>query len=79
MIGIELVRDRQTRERAVEERNALVQAMFRRGVLVLGAGKNALRLAPPLVLSKTQADSVLGVMDESLREVEAGRRRPTAV
>ena len=51
MIGVELVRDRQTKERAVEERNALVQAMFRRGVLILGAGKNALRLAPPLVLS----------------------------
>ena len=51
MIGIELVRDRQTKERAVEERNALVQAVFRRGVLVLGAGKNAIRLAPPLVFT----------------------------
>jgi 4-aminobutyrate aminotransferase len=69
MIGIELVRNRQTKERAVEERGALVQAMFRRGVLVLGAGKNALRLAPPLVLSKSQADSVLEVMDEALAEV----------
>jgi len=71
MIGIELVRDRKTKERAVDERNALVQAMFRRGVLVLGAGRNALRLAPPLVLSKSQADSVLKVLDESLTEVTA--------
>ena len=69
MIGVELVRDPQTKERAPEERNALVQAMFRRGVLVLGAGRNALRLAPPLVLSKDQADSVLAVMDEALTEV----------
>jgi len=69
MIGIELVRDRETKERAVEERNALVQAMFRRGVLVLGAGKNAVRLAPPLLLSKAQADSVLKVLDEALAEV----------
>ena len=69
MIGIELVKDRRTKERAVDERNALVQAMFRRGVLVLGAGKNALRLAPPLVLSKSQADSVLQVMDQALAEV----------
>jgi 4-aminobutyrate aminotransferase len=69
MIGIELVKDRQTKERAVEARSALVQAMFRRGVLVLGAGKNALRLAPPLVLSKDQADAVLGVMDEALGEI----------
>ena len=49
MIGIELVKDRKTKERAVDERNALVQAMFRRGVLILGAGRNAVRLAPPLV------------------------------
>ena len=69
MIGIELVRDRQTKERAVDERNALVQAMFRRGVLVLGAGKNAIRLAPPLVLTRDQADSALRVIDEALTEV----------
>jgi 4-aminobutyrate aminotransferase len=69
MIGIELVRSRQTKERAVEERNALVQAMFRRGVLVLGAGRNAVRLAPPLVLTKDQADAVLNVMDGALAEV----------
>jgi 4-aminobutyrate aminotransferase len=75
MIGIEFVRNRQTKERAVEERNALVQAMFRRGVLVLGAGKNAVRLAPPLVLSKAQADSVLEIMAEALAEVEAGPAR----
>ncbi len=72
MIGIELVRDRVTKERAVEERNALVQAMFRRGVLVLGAGKNALRLAPPLVFTRAQADSVLAVFDASLTEVTRG-------
>ena len=71
MIGIELVKDRTTKERAVEERNALVQAMFRRGVLILGAGKNAVRLAPPLVLSRTQADSVLDVLDQSLGEIAA--------
>ena len=69
MIGVELVRDRQTKVRAIEERNALVQAMFRRGVLLLGAGRNALRLAPPLVLSIAQADSVLAVMDAALEEV----------
>jgi len=73
MIGIELVRDRHTKERAVDERNALVQAVFRRGVLILGAGKNAVRLAPPLVFTREQADSVLGVLDEALTEVGSGR------
>ena len=69
MVGVELVKDRQTKERAVEERNALVQAMFRRGVLILGAGKNAIRLAPPLVFTKSQADILLRVMDEALTEI----------
>jgi 4-aminobutyrate aminotransferase len=69
MIGIELVKDRTTKERAVDERNALVQAMFRRGVLVLGAGRNALRLAPPLVLTKDQADAVIEALDGCLAEM----------
>ena len=69
MVGVELVRDRKTKERAVEERNALVQAMFRRGVLILGAGRNSIRFAPPLVLTKDQADAILRIFDESLTEV----------
>ena len=69
MIGVELVRNRDTKERAIDERNALVQSMFRRGVLVLGAGKNAIRIAPPLVFTTSQADSLLRVMDEALEEL----------
>ena len=66
MIGVELVRDRQTKERATTERDALVQACFKRGLLVLGAGRNAIRLSPPLVLTKQQADIAIGIIDESL-------------
>ncbi len=51
MIGVELVRDRVTKERATTERDRLVQEMFKRGVLILGAGRNAIRFAPPLVLT----------------------------
>ena len=69
MLGVELVRDQKTKERAVDERNAVVQAMFRRGVLILGAGRNAVRFAPPLVLTKAQADDVLRLFDEALAEV----------
>jgi len=69
MIGVEFVRDRKTKVRAVEEWNAMVQAMFRRGVLILGAGKNAVRFAPPLVITREQADTILRLFDESLSEV----------
>jgi 4-aminobutyrate aminotransferase len=70
MIGVELVRDRQTKERAGEERDALVLSAFRRGLLVLAAGRNVVRLSPPLVLTKEQAEIAVRLFDESLTEVE---------
>ena len=66
MVGIELVRDRKTKERATSERDALVKECFKRGLLVLGAGRNAIRLCPPLVLTKQQADIALRILDEAL-------------
>jgi len=69
MIGIELVRDRRTKERAVEERDALVMASFRRGLLVLGAGQNTIRLCPPLVLTNEQADTAVRILDAALTDI----------
>jgi 4-aminobutyrate aminotransferase len=66
MIGVELVRDRQTRERASTERDRVVLECFTRGLLVLGAGRNAVRLSPPLVLTTDQADTAVRILDEAL-------------
>jgi 4-aminobutyrate aminotransferase len=66
MIGVELVRDRQTKERATTERDRLVQELFKRGVLVLGAGRNALRFAPPLVITKSEVDTAVDIFDDAL-------------
>lgn len=71
MIGVELVRDRTTKERAERERDAVVTAAFRRGLLLLGAGANAIRFSPPLVLTRDQADIAIRLFDEALTEVEA--------
>jgi 4-aminobutyrate aminotransferase len=70
MLGVELVKDRKTKERAVDERNAVVQEMFKRGLLILGAGRNAIRFAPPLVLTKDQAEITVRLFSESLTAVE---------
>ncbi len=70
MIGIELVRDRETKERATTERDALVHECFKRGMLVLGAGRNAIRLSPPLVLTTQQADTALEILDQALTAIE---------
>jgi 4-aminobutyrate aminotransferase len=68
MIGVELVRDRTTKERAVKERNAAVMAAFRRGLLVLGAGENSIRFSPPLVLTRAEAQTAVRLFDEALGE-----------
>src|SRR2546422_11412064 len=70
MIGVELVRDRQTKERAIDERNAVVLGAFSRGLLILGAGKNSIRFSPPLILTREQADIAVKIFDEALTEVE---------
>ncbi len=75
MIGVELVKDRQTKERAKTERDAVIDAAFRRGLLLLGAGANAIRFSPPLVLTKAQADIAMKILDESLSEVERRMKR----
>ena len=72
MIGLELVRDRQTKERATRERDAVVRNCFELGLLVLGAGQNAIRLSPPLVLTKQQADTALEILDQVLAGVRPG-------
>ena len=73
MVGVEFVRDRETKERAVEERNAVVSGAFGRGLLVLGAGKNSLRFSPPLILTREQADTAIGIFDAAVTEVERAR------
>ena len=70
MIGIELVRDRQTKERATTERDTVVRECFKRGLLVLGAGRNAIRLSPPLVLTTQLADVALEILDQALSAVK---------
>ena len=66
MIGIELVRDRATRERAPELRDRIVQMAFERGLLVLGCGENSIRLSPPLTISRDQCDFAADVIEECL-------------
>jgi 4-aminobutyrate aminotransferase len=70
MIGVELVRDRKTKEKAPEFRNRILHAAFEKGLLLLGAGENSLRLCPPLVIDAEQADFAVSTLDACITEVE---------
>src|SRR5918999_953527 len=69
MVGLELVKDRATREPAPELVHDLVQRAFRRGLLLLGAGKSSVRLSPPLVIDEQDLDVALGMIDGLLGEL----------
>jgi len=70
MIGVELVKDKNTRERAHDQRDRVVDLAFERGVLFLGAGENSIRIAPPLIVTQEQADIALDVLEECVGIVE---------
>ncbi len=70
MLGIEFVKDQATKERNPELRNEIENKAFEKGLLVLGAGQNSLRLCPPLVVTKDQADFALDVLESVIGSCE---------
>jgi 4-aminobutyrate aminotransferase len=71
MVGIEIVRDQKTKERGADLRNHIVDLAFRRGLCILGAGENTLRLSPPLLIDREQADAALAILEQCIQEAEA--------
>jgi 4-aminobutyrate aminotransferase len=68
MIGFELVQDQRNKERAPQLRDRIRDMAFERGVLVLGAGRNTIRLCPPLVITRDQADFAIDTLEECLKQ-----------
>lgn len=70
MIGIEIVRDQRTKEKATDLRNAIVDRAFYKGLCVLGAGENSIRLSPPLLIDEEQAELALRILEECFEYAE---------
>jgi 4-aminobutyrate aminotransferase len=70
MIGFELVRSQQSKDRAPELRDRIQDRAFQRGLLVLGAGRNTIRLCPPLIITREQADFALDILEDTLGECQ---------
>jgi 4-aminobutyrate aminotransferase/(S)-3-amino-2-methylpropionate transaminase len=71
MLAIELVGDRQTKEPAPDLASAVVEAAFRRGLLLIKSGiyANCIRVLVPLVITDSQTDEALAVWEDSLESV----------
>ncbi len=69
MIGIELVKDRATKEPVPAAMVRVETECFKRGLITLGCGQSTIRLSPPLVIDKDQCDFALKTIDEVLTAI----------
>ena len=71
MIGVEIVKDKVTKEYGAAERDRIVEMAFEHGVLFLGCGPSTVRICPPLIVTKEEADVAVDVLEECIRSVGA--------
>jgi 4-aminobutyrate aminotransferase len=71
MLGVEIVKDRESREPAPELLERILEEAFRRGLLLLGCGKSTVRLAPPLVVDKEDAEIAVRILEEAIAAVSS--------
>jgi 4-aminobutyrate aminotransferase len=70
MIGVEFVKDKESKTPAVTLRDDIINLAFERGMLTLGCGKSTIRLAPPLSTSKSEVDEALTIFEEAITLAE---------
>jgi 4-aminobutyrate aminotransferase len=70
MIGVEFVKNKETKERGIEIRDAMVHNAFEHGMLLLGCGRNTVRITPPLNVTKAEIDQGLEIFEQSVTLAE---------
>jgi 4-aminobutyrate aminotransferase len=71
-LGIELVKDRQTRERATDEAEAVMYAALSRGLSFKTTMGNILTLTPALTITRPEMDQALAIIEKCIADVEKG-------
>ncbi len=71
MIGVEFVKDKATKERGIDIRNAMVHSAFEHGLLLLGCGRNTVRITPPLNVTEAEINEGLEIFEAAVTEAEA--------
>ena len=68
MIGIEIVKDKETLEPYPDLVRKVLLNSFKNGLLIIGAGKSAIRISPPLIIEKEAIDKGLEILENSLKK-----------
>jgi 4-aminobutyrate aminotransferase/(S)-3-amino-2-methylpropionate transaminase len=71
MVAMELVKDRATKEPARDETGQLVKKCYEKGLVTISAGTygNVMRILMPLVITDSELEKGLAILDESLGEI----------
>ncbi|OGD44317.1 4-aminobutyrate aminotransferase [Candidatus Bathyarchaeota archaeon RBG_16_57_9] len=73
MVGVELVKDRETKEYAKQETEDVMMECFRQGLAIVNCGVNVIRWMPPLTITRDLVDPSLEIFEKSLSKVEKGK------
>ncbi len=73
MVGVELVKDEETKQRAKQEVEQVIQESFRKGLILLPCGPNTIRFAPPLTINIDDVETACGIFAGALKQVEDGQ------
>ncbi len=73
MIGVDLVKDRETKERAYDEAKKVVWRAYELGLIVAFLQGNVLRIQPPLTIEKETLDEGLDRLERAIADVEEGK------
>jgi 4-aminobutyrate aminotransferase len=69
MLGVEIVKDRQTKGKIPTMRDAIVDECFKHGLLILGAGPSSVRFSPPLVVNQEQVEFAVETFSQAISAV----------
>jgi len=70
LVGVEIVKDRATKQDATDERNTVLQKCFQKGLIVRECGSSSIRFSPPLIVKKAHVDNAVEIFDAALSDVE---------
>jgi 4-aminobutyrate aminotransferase len=70
MIGIDFVKNKETREKNGALRDRVTDLAFERGLITLGCGDSVIRVSPPLNISKSEIDEGLKIFEEAVTVAE---------
>jgi 4-aminobutyrate aminotransferase len=73
-MGIELVRDRASKERATDEADAVLYRCLELGLSYKTTMGNVLTLTPPLVVEEHELERAFEILDQAISEIETTRR-----